>query len=138
MAKRVGYKTQSGISNIENRFSGTGGHKIASIAEALNVSTDWLLNGPDTDNVPFLPPKIAIQPSATIATQAEEANPAWQYIQDKAATPITGAYWPFNSSVERFRRLITDANLEILNGTIETMLRQRETEVEQPQQQTAR
>lgn len=58
LAKRVGYRTQSGISNLENGNSGNGGSKIGKIAQELGVSIDWLINGPDCDNVPFLPKKI--------------------------------------------------------------------------------
>jgi transcriptional regulator with XRE-family HTH domain len=53
LATKVGYKTQSGISNLENRATGTGGNKIGAIAAMLNVPTDWLINGPDSDDVPF-------------------------------------------------------------------------------------
>jgi len=48
LAKKVGYKTQSGISNLENRGSGHGGEKLTKIAEALDFSVEWFLNGPDT------------------------------------------------------------------------------------------
>lgn len=58
LAKAVGYKTQSGIANLENKATGSGGNKIGEIARVLNVSADWLLNGPDCENVPFLPPVL--------------------------------------------------------------------------------
>lgn len=54
LAKKSGYQRQSGISNLENRTSGTGGNKINAIADALGVSVEWLLRGPDGDKVPFL------------------------------------------------------------------------------------
>ena len=54
LATKVGYKTQSGISNLESRSTGSGGNKIGAIAQALGVSVDWLLNGPDQDKVPFI------------------------------------------------------------------------------------
>lgn len=53
LALRVGYKTQSGISNLENRVGGSGGNKIREIAKALNVPLEWLMSGPDSDVVPF-------------------------------------------------------------------------------------
>ncbi len=56
LAKKVGYKTQSGISNLENRGSGHGGEKLPKIAEALNFSVEWFLNGPDTDNMNSVKP----------------------------------------------------------------------------------
>ena len=54
LAILVGYKTQSGISNLENKASGSGGHKIKEIARVLDVSVDWIMNGPDSETVPFL------------------------------------------------------------------------------------
>lgn len=56
LAKHTGYKTQSGISNLENKATGSGGNKIKDIARVLRVSVDWLMNGPDSPNVPFLEP----------------------------------------------------------------------------------
>jgi transcriptional regulator with XRE-family HTH domain len=64
LAQKVGFKTQSAISNLENRASGTGGGKIALIADALNVPVEWLLRGPDSESVPFLLPA----PPASMAT----------------------------------------------------------------------
>lgn len=54
LAKKVGYKRQSGIANLENRAGGTGGNKLGAIADALGVPVEWLLRGPDGPNVPFL------------------------------------------------------------------------------------
>lgn len=54
LAQLSGYATQSGISNLENRATGRGGNKINQIAAALNVTVDWLMNGPDSDHVPFI------------------------------------------------------------------------------------
>lgn len=55
LALEVGYKTQSGIANIENRANSSGGHRLKDIARVLGVSVDWLLGGPDCDTVHFLP-----------------------------------------------------------------------------------
>lgn len=54
LAEKAGYKTQSGISNLENKATGSGGNKISQVAAVLDVSVDWLMNGPDSDSVPFL------------------------------------------------------------------------------------
>lgn len=62
LAKRVGYKTQSGIGNLESRTGGSGGNKIGAIAKALNVPLEWLMNGPDSENVPFLQSSEAPSP----------------------------------------------------------------------------
>lgn len=56
LALKVGYKTQSGISNLENRATGRGGFMLPKIAEALNVSVEWLLQGPDTSDMQEVPP----------------------------------------------------------------------------------
>ena len=56
LANEVGYKTQSGISNLENRSVGRGGFNLPKIAKALNFSIDWFLNGPDVDDMSRVPP----------------------------------------------------------------------------------
>lgn len=70
LAKKVGYQTQSGISNLENKATGSGGNKIGKIATALDVTLDWLMNGPDSENVPFQPPKLEQHPIEHISTTA--------------------------------------------------------------------
>lgn len=122
LARMVGYKNQSAIGNLENRKDGTGGNRIEKIAAALNVSVDWLFKGPDSDQVPFLPPKEPLNPAAQYTTLASEP------------TEITHAFWPFRISAESFRRLITLENLELLNRQIESMVSQREQGVEQRRQ----
>ena len=76
LAQRVGFKTQSAISNLENRVSGTGGGKIAQIADALNVPVEWLLRGPDTEAVPFLAPGLAGTMAAHSLALPAGAQPA--------------------------------------------------------------
>lgn len=56
LAKKVGYKTQSGISNLENRSTGHGGNKIPLIAKELDVSIKWLMSGPDTEDMTNVAP----------------------------------------------------------------------------------
>lgn len=55
LASRVGYKTQSGISNLENRATGRGGFALPRIAEELNFALDWFLQGPDTEDMRTVP-----------------------------------------------------------------------------------
>lgn len=74
LAHKVGYKTQSGISNLEARATGSGGNKIGAIAQALSVSLDWLMNGPDADNVPFLPPELPQHIDVEYATTTKESE----------------------------------------------------------------
>lgn len=52
----VGYKTQSGISNLENRATGRGGFQLPKIAQALDFSVEWFLNGPDTEDMSQVKP----------------------------------------------------------------------------------
>ena len=76
LALRVGYKNQSSIGNLENRAGGTGGTQIGKIADALCVPVDWLLRGPDSDEVPYLAPlknSVAIQETDT-STIPEKAK----------------------------------------------------------------
>lgn len=82
LAKKVGYKNQSAIGNLENRAGGTGGNKIGAIAEALNVSLEWLMYGPDGDNVPFLPPRNRFNvPYTTLAMESlPPKNSAWPFV----------------------------------------------------------
>lgn len=77
LANQVGYKTQSGISNLEQRATGSGGNKIGKIAQALNVPLEWLVNGPDSDKVPFLPPKQAGE--STVVQISSVQEPGRQY-----------------------------------------------------------
>lgn len=78
LARLVGYKTQSGIANLENRATGHGGYKLTLIAQRLNVSLTWLLNGPDTDNMTTVPgfneqaPAIAREPLAQYSSMGSD------------------------------------------------------------------
>lgn len=77
LALRVGYKNQSAIGNLENRAGGTGGNRIYLIADALRVPVDWLLRGPDSENVPYLPldsNAVATQ-QAGVVTAMESISP---------------------------------------------------------------
>lgn len=88
LAKAVGYKTQSGISNLENKATGTGGHKLKDIARVLRVSVDWLLDGPDCDQVTFLPQDIDTSQVSLGARRTEQLSPTLY-----AVTPTST--WPF-------------------------------------------
>jgi transcriptional regulator with XRE-family HTH domain len=82
LAHKVGYKTQSGISNLENRNGGMGGAKVFLIAKVLDVSLHWLLNGPDTNDMKTVQPFSDTQ----IATTAHEARePENAYLNDLQA-----------------------------------------------------
>lgn len=83
LALAVGYAHQSAIGNLENRATGTGGTKIAKIAAKLRVPVEWLLEGPDSDEVPFVEPLLStddiIQFSIAESTAKEERT---EYLAD--------------------------------------------------------
>lgn len=83
LAKKVGYKHQSAIGNLENRPGGTGGNKISEIADALDVPLDWLLRGPDGEQVPTVPQKTPFndqQRNQTTARDGDDEGPFDQYV----------------------------------------------------------
>lgn len=77
LARSVGYTHQSAIANLENRNIGTGGRKISEIAKALNVPLEWIINGPDSEDVPDALPLFTHQESEGRPSQhvVEEADP---------------------------------------------------------------
>ena len=88
LALKAGYKNQSAIGNLENRVGGSGGNKIAEIARILSVSVDWLMNGPDTGQVPFLPQQIDVS-NAKSKTNHTQQQPTPLYAVN------TPEIWPF-------------------------------------------
>lgn len=76
LAHKIGYKTQSGISNLENRNGGMGGAKVFLIAQVLDVSLHWLLNGPDTADMRTVPRFSGEQPEAH-RYQIREPSPVY-------------------------------------------------------------
>jgi len=88
LALAAGYKNQSAIGNLENRVGGSGGNKIGEIARILSVSVDWLMNGPDTDQVPFLPQQIDVTRAQGKSNTAEpQGSPLYSV--------NTQTIWPF-------------------------------------------
>jgi transcriptional regulator with XRE-family HTH domain len=88
LALEVGYKRQSGLANIENRAGGSGGKKLAQIANKLHVPVDWLLSGPDVDQVPFLPSDVDVSGVNTPTAQLKQTGPSLYTVK-------TEALWPF-------------------------------------------
>lgn len=85
LALRVGYKTQSGISNLENRATGRGGFMLSKIAEELDFSLEWFLEGPDTDNMDTVAPYRGV-----IAMEFANELPSF-FRAPAAASPPAGA-----------------------------------------------
>lgn len=67
LAKDAGYKTQSGIGNLENRATGRGGFRLNKIAEVLDFPVEWFLNGPDLDDLSAIDPRTQQQPRTLAA-----------------------------------------------------------------------
>lgn len=88
LALKVGYKNQSAIGNLENRATGTGGNRIVAIAAALSVPVEWLLNGPDSDTVPFLASGYTSQVSNALV--AHEPGPSPFIGGQRQATDLSG------------------------------------------------
>jgi len=67
LATRVGFKNQSAIGNLEARATGRGGFRLAEIAAVLDVPVQWLLNGPDTGEIPSSIDSNPSVPQSTIS-----------------------------------------------------------------------
>lgn len=84
LAQMVGYSKQSSIGNLENRATGQGGNRLPAIAKVLGVSVSWLLEGPDSDVVPFVDP-------VSSASVAEPDPPP--YLAPAPSTPAMSDPW---------------------------------------------
>lgn len=105
LAVGVGYKNQSAIGNLENRGGGTGGKKLPDIARKLRVPLQWLIEGPDDGEIPFLEP-IATGAQPEYSTQANDSkNPATSYVIDASVL----------EAVELFKALKTEQRLKAIN-----------------------
>lgn len=91
LAKKVGYKNQSAIGNLENRAGGTGGNKIGAIADALHVPIEWLLRGPDSDTIPFTTQKnqTSIETPAALADAQGITTPV-AAVRSSTANALSG------------------------------------------------
>lgn len=85
LAVKVGYKTQSGIANLENRAGSSGGHKLPKIAEELNFSVGWFLSGPDVSDMSQVPPFDA---SSGVRHAFTSYNPAPVSYAPTVAAPV--------------------------------------------------
>lgn len=110
LAHLVGYTHQSAIANLENRATGTGGRKISEIAKTLKVPLEWLVNGPDADEVPDAPPTSTYQQheSALTPHTVQEANPLSDALMAEGLRLLS------NLSIDGKRQAVT--YLRFLNG----------------------
>jgi transcriptional regulator with XRE-family HTH domain len=102
LARAAGYSHQSAIGNLENRVTGSGGTKITQIAAALRVPVQWLLAGPDSNEVPFSDPMAS--PSATPYTPTLREN-SKTYTVDRS----------LEEAMNLFRKLDTAQRLKVIS-----------------------
>lgn len=115
LATLAGYKHQSAIGNLENRATGTGGNKLVDVARALDFSVQWLLSGPDTDDMRTVAP---------FSTHKIEACPPPAYLpaNPPARLDFGQPRWPFeNISAEDYARL-TDRQQGMVEGYIRSLI----------------
>jgi transcriptional regulator with XRE-family HTH domain len=74
LATRVGFKNQSAIGNLEARATGRGGFRLAEIAAVLSVPVQWLLDGPDTGEVPASSDEIRPALQSAISLNARKVE----------------------------------------------------------------
>jgi transcriptional regulator with XRE-family HTH domain len=108
LAHAVGYRNQSAISNLENRGTGTGGTKIASIAVALRVPVQWLLAGPDGPDVPFSEPMVTHDETIRFSVIDLESVAREELADYSADGSLTEA-------MELFRRLDTAQRIKAIS-----------------------
>jgi transcriptional regulator with XRE-family HTH domain len=79
LSEMAGYKTQSGISNLENRATGRGGFQLPKIAQALDFSIEWFLDGPDTDDMSQVKP-YADNQARNVVNEASHSDFNWPFM----------------------------------------------------------
>lgn len=105
LALKAGYKSQSGISNLENRVGGTGGGKIAKVAKILKVPVEWLISGPDSDTVPFIPEQVLSPCNVTPITANDNAS--------------TSPYlWPFKRVSAKAYAMLTQEEKDHIENSV--------------------
>lgn len=110
LAHAAGYKHQSGISNLENRATGRGGFGIQKIAKALDVPIDWLINGPDTEDMRQVG-RFALAPTPQIRMSVVAKERPAAYEQD----------WPFNTVSKAQWALIPPETKQIIETFVRSM-----------------
>lgn len=80
LAQRAGCAGASAITNLENRATGRGGFRLLRIAQVLDVSVKWLLDGPDLADMREVPPYEHLPPLTAHEPYAlPELQPAWPF-----------------------------------------------------------
>jgi transcriptional regulator with XRE-family HTH domain len=115
LAQKVGYKHQSGISNLENRATGRGGFNIQKIAEALDVSIEWLINGPDTIDAG------TVKPFRDGHQHGKQAAPRIEVEAEKSAELMTYD-WPFRTVKKADWYSIPQATRDIIEMQVKSLI----------------
>lgn len=113
LARTCGYKNQSGISNLENRASTSGGTKIVAIARALDVSVKWVLDGPDVLNMQDVK-----------RFDERESGSATHFIgeDDHARRKYDASLWPFQSVTREEYSRLTSHQRATVEGFVRGLL----------------
>ncbi|MEY4975176.1 MAG: hypothetical protein RIQ97_371 [Pseudomonadota bacterium] len=79
LALRAGYAGASAITNLENRATGRGGFRLLRIAQVLDVSVKWLMDGPDMADMSEVPPYEDTSALLAQETHAHDFQPLWPF-----------------------------------------------------------
>ena len=101
LAKKVGYSTQSGIANLENRATGRGGYKLAQIAEVLGVSLGWLMSGDKIEEFEAKPALSEYEKQSISSTLHVKESAAMWCVNTWPFRHITPSQWQDLPLVER-------------------------------------
>ena len=127
LARLVGYKHQSGIGNIENRATGTGGNRIVKIAKVLDFSLHWFLSGPDTDNMNTVQP-FDNNGTGTHELREPEPPPIVARPAIHRGNSTTNPPWPFKQvSPDEYATLSHDQQT-MIEGHIRGLLHENKTQ----------
>lgn len=111
LAHLAGYKHQSGISNLENRATGRGGFGIQKIAEALDVPIEWLINGPDTENMMTV--ERFASPQKPLITETHS-------VREREVEYL--GYWPFRTVTKAQWDTIPTETRQIIETFVKSMV----------------
>lgn len=106
LAIAVGYSHQSAIGNLENRATGTGGTKITKIAKALRTPVQWLLEGPDSLEVPYSEPMVSNADAANLRITGTQAH------QEQREYALDGS---LAEALQLFRALATAQRIKAIS-----------------------
>lgn len=116
LARRVGYKHQSAIGNLEARATGTGGNRIVDIARVLDCSVHWLLNGPDTADMASVPTFATHE--RVEANTARESPSLYRVDRRQFGPPA----WPFERIQPHEYAMLSETQRALVEGFVRGLL----------------